>query len=430
MAVVMKKLISIAGFWLIGSLGISQTTNILSLQEAYRMARNHFPLTARVPLLEEATDLRLQQLDAARMPEITLQANGRFQTENISLPFDIPGQAPIKLPLVSAQTTVEAQYTLFDGGLTEAQREVARASLQADRQAVTTDLYPLQAQVNRAFFSILLLRSRREVLQSSLTAVRSRIQQMEAAVAHGVALPGHVDRLQVEALRLEAQIDQAEGDIRGAVGGLSALLGQTVPEDVELSVPDLQDFQLQPGLIRRPELQSFELQKNRILANEQVVAATRRPRIGAYAQAGLGYPNPLNFFDEQLSPFAVVGVRFSWKIVDWNKTKLDRQSLLVQSRLVDNQRNVFQETVEREEARYLENLNTLERQIEHDEAIVTLQEKILRQVAAELDQGTITPSEYLDQVEATAQARLQREAHRLSRQQLQIDYLTHRGLIE
>lgn len=430
MAVVMKKLISIAGFWLIGSLGISQTTNILSLQEAYRMARNHFPLTARVPLLEEATDLRLQQLDAARMPEITLQANGRFQTENVSLPFDIPGQAPIKLPLVSAQTTVEAQYTLFDGGLTEAQREVARASLQADRQAVTTDLYPLQAQVNRAFFSILLLRSRREVLQSSLTAVRSRIQQMEAAVSHGAALPGRVDRLQVEALRLEAQIDQAEGDIRGAVGGLSALLGQTVPADVELSVPDLQDFQLQPGLIRRPELQSFELQKNRILANEQVVAATRRPRIGAYAQAGLGYPNPLNFFDEQLSPFAVVGVRFSWKIVDWNKTKLDRQSLLVQSRLVDNQRNVFQETVEREEARYLENLNTLERQIERDEAIVTLQEKILRQVAAELDQGTITPSEYLDQVEATAQARLQREAHRLSRQQLQIDYLTHRGLIE
>lgn len=103
--------------------------------------------------------------------------------------------------------------------------------------------------------------------------------------------------------------------------------------------------------------------------------------------------------------------------------------MTVQSRLVENRRAAFEHTLSVQEARFQEELTTLEALIRHDLTIVELQESILGRVSAQLDQGVITPAEYLDQVNDGIRAVLDLETHRLQLQELKVNYLTHKGLL-
>jgi len=405
----------------------TQTGKVLTLEECYHKARAIDPLSRKGELLAQAQELRLEDIDARRLPEIVFNGEARLQSENVKSPFEIPGEGPIELPLFIARASVDASYAIYDGGAATARRNYESFSLATDQQAVATDLDNLNRQVNQYFFGVLLQRARERTLLVSLDNLTSKIGQLEAGVRHGVVLESELAKLQVEALRLQSQIEQTRGNARALVRTLGNLIGEDLPLDVSLETPAFQDFGFTPA-IDRQELRLFEAQQSQILANEQLLTASRRPKVNAFAQAGVGYPNPLNFFDTQISPFAIVGLRVQWKIFDWNQTKNNRQLLTVQSQIVENQRQVFEKNLNVVEDKFREDLATLEGQLQRDQEIVQLQGAILRQTSAQLDQGVITSSDYLEQVNAETQARLDLETHRLQIQQLQADYLTHKGL--
>jgi hypothetical protein len=179
--------------------------------------------------------------------------------------------------------------------------------------------------------------------------------------------------------------------------------------------------------LQRPELQLFAYQQERILAREGLIAASWRPKLSAFAQAGLGAPNPLNFFDESLSPFAMGGLRFSWNFIDWKQASRDRQLLSLSSQLIANQRSAFEAAIGQQEGRYREQAAALEGLLARDEEIARLQERVLRQVSAQLDQGTATAAEYTAQANALQLALLNRKLHELQLVQAWVELWNLRG---
>ena len=424
----MKRVALFAAFLLGLSPLFTQTTKSLELVSAYGKAIDRHPLGHRSSLLAETAAIQLEQIDAGRLPGISLMANARLQSENVKVPFQIPGEEPFELPLLIAQTYLEAQYLIYDGGTAQAQRQKTQLGLQAGEQGVKAELAGLKERVNQPFFSILRLRAQQEVLMVNLVDLRARILQLEAGQRHGTVLESDVDQLRIEALRLESALQQIQGQIAAAFATLSDLIGEPLDSSATLTLPDLSAFSL-TGEWERPELKHFALQQDHILASEALIAAERRPKLSAFAQGGFGYPNPLNFFDDNFSPYALVGLRFQWKLFDWNKSELDRQLMTVQSRLVENRRAAFEHTLNVQEARFQEELATLEALIRHDLTIVELQESIVKRVSAQLDLGVLTPAEYLDQVNDGIRAALDLETHRLQLQELKVNYLTLKGLL-
>lgn len=422
----MIALISVLVAWF--SPVFTQTINAVELSTLYEKAMDRHPLGRRAGMLEEATALQLEQIDAARLPEINLLANARLQSENVQVPFQIPGEEAFELPLFIAQTYLDAQYAIYEGGAARAHREKARLGLLAEQQGVVVELAGLKERINQPFFTILQLRARRQVLQANLADLRARVQQLEAGQRYGTVLPGDVDQVRIEVLRLEAALQQTQGQIAAAFATLSDLTGEPIDTSTVLRAPDLAGFALSDEL-ERPELRHFELRQDYIEAGEAMIAAERRPKLSAFAQGGFGYPNPLNFFDDKVSPYAMVGLRFQWKLFDWNKTDLDRQLLSVESRLVENQQAVFEHKLNVQEAHFQEEIASLEELIRRDRAILELQAGILEKAAAQLDQGIITPAEYIDQVNDGIRASLDLETHRLQLEQLKVHYLTLKGLL-
>ena len=406
--------------------GFTQTVNVVSLEKCYEGAIDTHPLKAKGNLLSKSQQIRVEKLDNSRMPTLDWNTQASVQTENVDLPFEGPGIPSLDLPLYRFQTTLDAAYTIYDGGMVEAKKSLETNALLSEQKAVEVSLDQLKPQINQLFFGIILQRKKVAILKNSLGNLNNRIETMEAGLRHGVVLEQDVKRLKVEALKLTSNIEETQGKIKSLFASLSSLSGLEVDENTELQLPELNSFVL-TNSINRPELELFQLQKAQILANESLITAANKPKVGAFLQAGIGYPNPLNFFEDQLSPFALAGVKMSWKILDWKQSDRDRQLLSVQSQIVENQQAVFEKNINNQEGQFREDIQTINQLLERDTEIAQLQREILMQVEAQLERGVITSTEYLDQVNAEIQAQLNLETHTLQLQQIKVNYLTLKG---
>jgi len=179
--------------------------------------------------------------------------------------------------------------------------------------------------------------------------------------------------------------------------------------------------------INRPELGLFDTQKQQVFAHSALLDAQKKPKVSAFLQAGIGYPNPLNFFDTEISPFALGGIKFSWNFIDWGRTQKQKQILTIQAQMIDIRKETFVFNLSLLEDKYREDIIALEKQTIKDEAILSLQKDILNTFSAQLDHGIITVSEYTTQLNDATQAQLQLDIHRLQIRKLQSTYLTKIG---
>lgn len=408
--------------------GWAQRSTSLSLLDAYSFAKAQYPLLGNHPLLQQASNLRLENIEKSKLPTIQWKADATLQSEVVQFPGGEMVPISIDLPLYNVKTYAEANYLLYDGGLRAAQKEVEKLQLTADQQSVEVDVYHLREQVNRYFFSILLLREQVKLMDVTLKDLEEKKATLEAGVRHGAVLESEVDKMAVRQLEIRAEQEQVQRDIRAYLSVLEELTGTSLNDDAQLNLPNLDAFRLNQTLTR-PEQTLFQYQKQALLANEQLIEANRKPKLSAFAKAGFGYPNPLNFFDNSVSPYAIGGLGFSWNVFDWGKEGRDRELLTVKSQMIDNQQKTFEHNLNLTERKYQEDVAKLEDRIARDRQIADLQNKILQQLSSQLEHGVITVTDYLTQVNAELRARQELELHQVQLQQVKIDYLTQRGAL-
>jgi outer membrane protein TolC len=421
----MEKLVGVflgLAFWITG---FTQTTNFVNLEQCYAWAKEAYPLREKLPLLEQASQLRIDQIRTERLPQLETQLQASWQSEVVDFPLEIPGMGDLlDLPLYRAQATLQAGYLIYDGGLAKARIEQERRNLAADKQGVAADLYKLKETVNLYFFNTLLLQEKQQILQTTLGNLNAQLQRIEAGIRNGVALPSAATQIQVEILKVQAQIAETNLTEESLRKQLSDLTGQ--PEETLKSL-ELPDIGASPRPLNRPELVFIALQKESLAQREALLEAARRPKVNAFVSGGLGYPNPLNFFDEEIAPFAQVGLQAKWTIYDWGKLKKDRELLSVQQSILDNQRKVLETNLDRADAHFLQQMASLEQQLIFDQQIAELQANLLQTISAQVDNGVATTTDYLLQSNAETLARLQLKTHEVQLAQVKAGYWVHRG---
>lgn len=405
-----------------------QSDGSLVLRTCQDWALAQVPIKGQRSLLEQAAQLKIEELDAQRLPSIYWRAKGTLQSETISLPFVIPGQEEaFSVPLANAQTTLEVQYRIYDGGLTEASQNLEQAKLAKDLQSVEVALYPVKEQVQKVYFGILLLEAQAKVLENTLADLAQRRQNLEAAAQHGVVLPINIRKLEVEAIKLTKKKAELSGERKSLLALLGDLIGRPLSEEVELEVPavDLVPFN---QTSQRPELALLDRQKQILLEQSKLVELKNRPQLSAFLQAGVGYANPLNFFDTDVSPFAIGGLNFQWKIWDGKQVQKRKDWLSIQSQLIENQKENFHYQQNLLDRQYRERAQKLQVIIEQDRQHIRLQNEIIAQVNAQLAQGVITATEYITELNQQTNAQLELALHELQLQEIQVQYLTQKGI--
>ncbi|MEQ1744780.1 MAG: TolC family protein [Saprospiraceae bacterium] len=387
-------------------------SDTLTVQQCRELAEQQSPFQQKKLYAESTAALQLQNVKSNSLPRIAFGVQASWQSDVFGLPFAFPGSDIPQVPQDQYRLTMDVAQRIWDGGsdpYLRRQRELERdiAVAQAD-----VDVFVLREVVTDLFFGVLLLQESEAILMAAKADLQNRLKQAEAAVAEGIALRTTADQVKIQVLKTEQQIAAAKADQQALREVLSKWISRG-STDFLLVPPVLPDEHL-PYPAKRPEYRLFEAQKNAAQLQQDRLRLLARPRIEAFAQAGLGRPNPFNFFETGLEPFAIIGLRAVWTPIDWGNRSRDAQVLAVQMKTVDVQRQAFEQRLDASTVQDIWSIKAKYReQLKQDEAIITLQEDIVRRADAQVKNGVMTATDYLAQINLLTQARLAQKTHAL-----------------
>jgi outer membrane protein TolC len=414
------------------------TLRLPALQQA---ALDRDPRARQAALQERATELRLLNLHAERLPALTGRAQATHQSEVPVIPIALPGGAvPPEPPKDQVEARVEVEQLLYDGGVLSRRRDVEQAQLAVERARIAADLQPLRDEVNEAFFTAFLLQERAAEISTLLEDLDARLKMLRAQVLNGAALPG--DTAVVTATALKAMEDRAEvlAGRRAALGRLSVLTGTEVSERDVLALPQLADAVegvrgaagsaaagAAPIPAARPEYAVFAGRRERLSRDEAVITARTRPQLSAFAQVAVGRPGFAQF-ERELHDYWLAGVRMRWAPFNWGTSGRERALLEVQRQIVDTEEAAFTARLQRQVQDELADMERLETALGTDERIIALREQVERQARAQLEERAITAAAYVDVRTDLQDARLARQRHRVELARARAGYLTTLGI--
>lgn len=405
---------------------------ILTLKECYDLAMSSNAIAGEKASYSEISKLKDQNLVKGWYP--TLDANGNLIYNSSvvdigsalgSLP--IPGLANAIKPLPNEQykITVDINQTIYDGGAIKGSRALEKADLNVNQKQTEADLYKLRAQINSTYFNVLLLDRQKELLNTYLDLIKKKLSSMQSGVINGLTLKSDVDVLTSQKISIDQQL--SENGIRklSLLKVLSDLTGKDIDTAYQFSLPQITK-ELRSEL-SRPELQLYDLKKEQLTTSEKLIDSRRLPKAFGFATFGYGNPPGSNFFKNEFAPYYVLGASVKWNIIDWNKSKNDRRVIDLQQNIIEGRKNDLTDNLKRQlEAKNAE-INSLKTLIESDNEQITLRKKITASAESQYNNGTITATEYLNELNSEQQALINNEIHKINLALARIEYLNISG---
>ncbi|MEO6759145.1 MAG: TolC family protein, partial [Saprospiraceae bacterium] len=319
-------------------------TDTLTVQQCRDLAVQNSPLQAKKLYAESISALQIASLQSNKLPRISIGAQASWQSDVFGLPIESPVFQIPTVPKDQYKLTADISQRIWDGGSDRFMRrqrdlESALAGVQVD-----VEVYSLREIVTDLYFKALLLQESEKVLLATRSDFQNRLQQAEALVTEGVSLRTTADQVKIQILKIEQQL----GGIRADKQALLEVLGEWVGKAV-VPVPLVMDRgKIFPAVSvgktpDRPEYQLFSLQKQSLQLGQDALVLRSQPRLEAFAQGGLGRPNPFNFFETGFQPFVLIGLRAMWMPLDWGNRRRDAQVFDWQMKNLEAQQASFEQ---------------------------------------------------------------------------------------
>lgn len=428
----MKKSVFIFIISLIFSQVVINAQKILTLKECYDKASETNALANEKKNYTDISSLKDQNLTKGWLP--SLDANGSL-IYNSSIAdlssalgnLPIPGLAGAIKPLPNEQykITVDINQVIYDGGAIKGSRALEKADLNVNLKQTETDLYKLRSQINGYYFNLLLIARQKDLLNTYLEIISKRIASMQSGVNYGMILKSDVDVLTSEKIKIHQQLSENELRKNAFLKILSDLIGSEIEPSTEFVLPS-QPIDL-PEELLRPELQLFDLRKDQLNAGLQVIQSRRMPKAFGFASLGYGNPPGSNFFKNEFAPYYVLGASIKWNIFDWNKSKNDKKIISFQQSIIDNRKKDLSDNLKRLLVAKNSEILSLVALIESDSELIALRKRITSSAESQYQNGTITATDYLNELNSERQTMINSEIHKVNLAMSKIEYFNISG---
>ncbi|MDR9418557.1 TolC family protein [Gracilimonas sp.] len=399
----------------------------LSLNEVYQKVEANYPLTNKKELQRKIAAINDEIARSGLFPEIQLNASARYQSEVTEVPFSAPGSTAPQLSQDHYNISLDLSQPLYDGGLTKARRNLESAQSEVENAGVEVSMWEVQQQAEQVFFGILSLQKRRESIAVLIEDLKEQLSSVQSKIEHGVLLPGNGKVLEAELLKAQQQDVQLKFEIQAAYNVLSELTGHKIEDRVKLEVPNFNATSVERVKISRPELTVFRSQQENLELQQDVIASDRLPKISAIVKGAYGRPG-YDVFNDDLHPFWMVGVQAQWSFRSWNNAGKKQEVLELQKKKVQADEEAFLTGVRSELSKSERSIQYLREQLTMDEQVLKLRAEVVAEKKDQLEEGVITSTEYITELNAEAQARINLELRKLQLVQSQIEYATKKGI--
>jgi outer membrane protein TolC len=391
----------------------------LTLETCQQKAKANYPLVKQYGLIEQTSQYNISNANKGYLPQLSLSARGTYQSDVTALPpFLAPKDAKgnsIPIPPMDKdqyQAVLEASQLIWDGGVIEAQKKITSVSTDVEKKKLEVDLYALNERIDQLFFGILLINEQvkqTEILENELLTNYNRISALKQ---NGLANQSDLDAIKVEQINVSQRKSELKSTQKSFYIMLSAFTGMSVNDKTIIEKPELDISVMNQTKNNRPELALFEAQSKLIEGQKDLLNAGNLPKIGAFLQGGYGKPG-LNMLTNEFSAFYIGGIRLSWNFSGYYTQKNNVNKLDINKKTVDIQKETFLFNTDLKTKQQQTEIEKIQSILTSDVEIIRLRENIKIAATAKVDNGTLTVSDLIREINAESQARQLKSLHEI-----------------
>lgn len=404
-----------------------QSLDTVSLRGCYAAAKRNHPTVKQYALIQELNRLKTQSVNALWQPQISLGGQATWQSDvtQIALDFsqmkvEIPGIPPGIKPKITGpefpeipkdqyKLSLDVTQTIYDGGLTRYQKKAEQFSSQAEAFKVQMEMLKVNESISQVYFSLLFYRKNLEIFGVAKAEIKNQLNKLSAQLAGGLVFPAHLNVLKAELLKTEQQMNETENQIQAGIAVLNELTGLQIQNTTTLLLPEPPAPNTNvPGLTE----QQLSFQSQQLEYFKKISFSRQLPRLYGFGQVGYGRP-ALNMFEENFDDYYLVGLKLNWTLWNGNQFIRDRQILQLQQEGLKIQQQTALLNKKIAEENILTEIRKLRLLIQTDDEIISLRKEISATAATQLQQGVITPTAYMTELNAETQARISRKLHEI-----------------
>jgi hypothetical protein len=179
--------------------------------------------------------------------------------------------------------------------------------------------------------------------------------------------------------------------------------------------------------ITRPELKVFATQKAIWDARHKLNNSFSLPRLTVGGAYTYGRPGP-NFLNQDLRFFGQANVTLKWNIASLYSLNNEKQTVSINKKMIDVQQEVFEFNLKNTMLTQASQINALRTILEKDKLIIEKKHNIRVTVAKQLENGSITSTDYLRELNAEMQAILNQKLHEVRLMNAITTYNSSKGI--
>lgn len=381
----------------------------LSIDDCQSLAEKNYPLSKQFDIISKAQSYTLENVARSLYPQISILGQYTYQSDVTGLPFQLPNVAMPTLDKNQYRLYLDVNQTVYDGGVNKAMKTQVMANMALEEDKLKVEIYKLKERVNQLFFGILLADEQLKQIVVLKSDLNSGLARMSASVEAGVALKSNEDAIKVELLKLEQKIIELNSMRKSYLNMLGLLIGQELTDNTVLVQPT--ELVSNPQ-INRPELKMFDKQMGTLMAQESMLKAKLNPKVSLFVQTGFGKP-ALNMLSNEVQGYYIGGLRLSIPLSGLYTYKNERSLIDAYRRTVEIQKNTFMLNVNMAKTQSELETEKFSKLLESDNEIIRLRVSIKEVALTQLENGIITSFDYIREVNAEDNARLNMIYHKM-----------------
>ncbi|HEX7583878.1 MAG TPA: TolC family protein [Prolixibacteraceae bacterium] len=396
----------------------------VTLKQCQNWARENHPVLKQLDLYQQILDLKNENNATSFLPQVNLNGQATYQSAVTKIGISLPN---IKIPTVDKDQYkfyLDFKQTIWDGGLSKAKELINRAENAGNLQQTEVELYQVKEKVNQFFFTSFLIQENLKILEKKKETLAERRKILESAVNNGMVLSSELDQLLAELINTDQMLIELKSNKETVLYALSILTGKTSDQMKNLALSEEPILSEKP--LSRPELDLFSKQNELLNANSEILQKQRNPKLFGFGQAGYGKPG-LNMLNNTFDTYYLVGLGFSWNVLDWKTTKRQQQILKLQQNLVQTKQESFIQNIDLATDQQTKQISQISELLKTDQDLIQIRERITKTSASKLENGSITMADYIQDLNAETTARLMLETRKIQLEEAQIKLENIRG---
>ena len=399
---------------------MAQDKPLLTLEQCYAFAATNSPLAQQKALTITAGNMAEKNQNLKWLPQVDLNAQATYQSEVTSFPVKLPGVTVDELSKDQYKGTLEIVQPIYDGGIISGQKKLQQITTGIESQKVEVDLYQLRSKVNSYFFTALLMEENMALMNIVKEDLNNNIKKISAQVANGMATNSNVDVLKAELLKASQKIIEFNAIKKGAVQMLEILTGTAIAENTTFVKP-MNAADVAETVINRPELKLFDFQKQQFQQQSKLISARSNPKVSFFTNGGYGRPG-LNQLKNEFQWFYIGGVKLSIPIMSHFTKQKEKNLIKIQEQIVDMQKENFLNSNRQLLVQQKNEVEKYRQLVATDTEIVLLRTKIKENASFKLENGIITSTDYITELNAENQSMLNQKLHEIQWLQARYNY--------